>query len=210
MLPYRLHCASPIAYSPIMTKNNPTCRSPCPISYSLELFGDKWTLLVIRDMVFQRKQYFRDFLASPEKIASNILAARLKSLVSSGIISRRPDPANARKIIYELTEKGEDLIPALLELAHWGAKYDADTGAPKPPLTKGRRRVKNSAWPATNTCPSTRRRSLDTAPAEPTRDNRVPRWRGRSIRTCSNARTDRTTWGRRMSLRGGSRSMKRA
>lgn len=114
-----------------MTKNNPTCRSPCPISYSLELFGDKWTLLVIRDMVFQRKQYFRDFLTSPEKIASNILAARLKSLVSSGIISKRPDPANARKIIYELTEKGDDLIPALLELAHWGAKHDADTGAPR-------------------------------------------------------------------------------
>lgn len=114
-----------------MTKNNPTCRSPCPISYSLELFGDKWTLLVIRDMAFLRKQYFRDFLASPEKIASNILAARLKNLVSSGIISRRPDPTNARKIIYELTEKGEDLIPALLELVHWGAKHDADTAAPK-------------------------------------------------------------------------------
>ena len=114
-----------------MTKNNPVCRSPCPISYSLELFGDKWTLLVIRDMVFQRKQYFRDFLTSPEKIASNILASRLKSLVSSGIISRRPDPANSRKVIYELTEKGVDLIPALLELVHWGAKHDADTGAPK-------------------------------------------------------------------------------
>jgi len=106
-------------------------RSFCPISYVLDIFGDKWTLLVIRDLAFARKRYFRDFLASSEKIASNILADRLKTLAASGIVSRRPDPANARKIIYELTEKGEDLIPALLELGRWGAKHDAETAAPK-------------------------------------------------------------------------------
>ena len=114
-----------------MTKKNSSRRSSCPISYALDIFGDKWTLLVIRDLVFSRKRYFLDFLASSEKIASNILADRLKTLEASGIVSRRPDPANARKIIYELTQKGEDLIPALLELVHWGAKYDAETGAPK-------------------------------------------------------------------------------
>jgi DNA-binding HxlR family transcriptional regulator len=96
----------------------------------LDIFGDKWTLLVVRDLAFSRKRYFRDFLASSEKIASNILADRLKTLAASGIVSRRADPANARKIIYELTEKGEDLIPAMLELGRWGAKYDAKTAAP--------------------------------------------------------------------------------
>jgi DNA-binding HxlR family transcriptional regulator len=106
-------------------------RSSCPISYVLDILGDKWTLLVVRDLAFSRKRYFRDFLASSEKIASNILADRLKTLAASGIVSRRPDPANARKIIYDLTEKGEDLIPALLELGHWGAKHDAETGAPR-------------------------------------------------------------------------------
>ena len=114
-----------------MTKQNRIRRSSCPISYVLDIFGDKWTLLVVRDLAFSRKRYFRDFLASSEKIASNILSDRLKTLAASGIVSRRPDPANARKIIYELTEKGEDLIPALLELGLWGAKHDAETGAPK-------------------------------------------------------------------------------
>src|SRR5688500_3915984 len=114
-----------------MTKKNRSRCSSCPISYALDIFGDKWTLLVIRDLVFARKRHFQDFLASPEKIASNILADRLKVLEASGIVSRRPDPANARKVIYELAEKGEDLIPALLELVHWGAKYAAKTDAPK-------------------------------------------------------------------------------
>jgi DNA-binding HxlR family transcriptional regulator len=113
-----------------VTKKNRFRRSYCPISYVLDIFGDKWTLLLIRDLAFSRKRYFRDFLASPEKIASNILADRLKTLAATGIVSRRPDPANARQIIYELTEKGEDLIPALLELGRWGAKHDAETRAP--------------------------------------------------------------------------------
>jgi DNA-binding HxlR family transcriptional regulator len=113
-----------------VTNKNRFRRSSCPISYVLDIFGDKWTLLLIRDLAFSRKRYFREFLASSEKIASNILADRLKTLAASGIVSRRPDPANARKIIYELTEKGEDLIPALLELGRWGAKHDAETGAP--------------------------------------------------------------------------------
>jgi len=106
-------------------------RSYCPISYVLDIFGDKWSLLVIRDLALSHKRYFRDFLASPERIASNILADRLKTLVAAEIVSRRPDPANARKVIYALTEKGEDLIPALLELGYWGAKHDAETAAPK-------------------------------------------------------------------------------
>ena len=106
-------------------------RSDCPISFALDILGDKWTLLVIRDLVFMRKRHFRDFLASPENIASNILASRLKTLEARGIVSRRPDPASARKVIYELTAKGADLVPVLLELIRWGANYDPKTAAPE-------------------------------------------------------------------------------
>lgn len=106
-------------------------RSGCPIAFALDLVGDRWTLLVIRDLVFAGKRHFRDFLASEENIASNILAARLKTLEARGIVARRPDPDSGRQRIYELTDKGAQLIPALLELARWGAKYDAQTAAPR-------------------------------------------------------------------------------
>jgi len=114
-----------------MSPKGDTRRSQCPISFALDLLGDKWSLLVIRDLIFMQKRHFADFLASPEGIASNILASRLKNLVATGIVSRRPDPDNARKVIYELTEKGADLVPVLLDLIHWGAKYDPKTEAPE-------------------------------------------------------------------------------
>jgi len=88
-------------------------------------------MLVIRDMVLARKRHFREFLESAEGIASNILTDRLKRLEESGIVARRPDPENARQVIYTLTEKGKDLIPALLELARWGAKHVARSVPPK-------------------------------------------------------------------------------
>lgn len=100
-------------------------RSTCPIACSLDILGDKWTMLVIRDMVLSRKRHFREFLESPEGIASNILTDRLKRLEEAGIVARRPDPESARQVIYSLTEKGRDLIPALLELARWGARHVA-------------------------------------------------------------------------------------
>src|SRR4051812_47184193 len=106
-------------------------RSGCPIAFTLDIVGDRWTLLVIRDLVFAGKRHFRDFLASDENIASNILAARLKTLKARGIVMRRPDPESGRQRIYELTEKGVELIPALLELARWGARYDTQTAAPR-------------------------------------------------------------------------------
>src|SRR5262245_31868032 len=106
-------------------------RSDCPISYSLDIFGDRWTLLVVRDLAFGGKRRFGDFLASEEGIASNILADRLKTLECCGIVSRRTDPQHAAKVVYTLTEKGMDLIPALLELACWGARHDANSGAPQ-------------------------------------------------------------------------------
>lgn len=113
-----------------MNKSKDTRRSACPISFALEALGDRWTLLVIRDLVFVGKRHFRDFLASPEGIASNILSSRLRTLEAEGIVTRRADPDSARKVIYELTDKGTDLIPVLLEVIQWGAKHDPRTAAP--------------------------------------------------------------------------------
>ena len=99
-------------------------RSSCPVSCALDILGDKWTLLVLRDILFKRKRYFREFLMSPEKIASNILADRLKKMEAAGMILRRYDPSNGCKIAYTVTEKGMDLIPAILALLRWGAKHE--------------------------------------------------------------------------------------
>jgi DNA-binding HxlR family transcriptional regulator len=99
-------------------------RSSCPVSCALDILGDKWTLLVLRDILLKRKRYFREFLTSPEKIASNILADRLKKLEAAGMILRRYDPNNGCKIAYTVTEKGTDLIPVILELLRWGAKHE--------------------------------------------------------------------------------------
>ena len=113
-----------------MKQKLPPRRSDCPITFALDLFGDKWTLLVLRDLIIVRKRHFREFLASDEKIASNILANRLKLLEAAGMLTRRPDPESARQVIYEPTEKGLDLIPSMLELVRWSAKYDPRTAAP--------------------------------------------------------------------------------
>lgn len=106
-------------------------RSACPISFSLDLFGDKWTLLLIRDLMFFGKRRYSELLKSPESVATNILAERLARLEASGIIKRFPDPERGGRHLYSLTDKGLDLIPVMLELIAWGAKYDPETGAPK-------------------------------------------------------------------------------
>ena len=109
----------------------PQRRSACPISYSLDFLGDKWTLLVVRDLLFSRKRHYGEFLKSEEAIATNILADRLLKLEAGGIIEKSPDPDSGVRYVYTLTHKGLDLIPVMLELAIWGATYDAETGAPK-------------------------------------------------------------------------------
>ena len=101
-------------------------RSECPIAQSLELLGDRWTLLVLRDMLFFGKSRFREFLDSPEAIASNILASRLKKLEAAGLIERSPDPADRRRYLYTATGKGESLRPLLEELAAWGRTQHPD------------------------------------------------------------------------------------
>jgi DNA-binding HxlR family transcriptional regulator len=113
----------------VKTKPAPR-RSACTIAYALDHLGDKWTLLVLRDLLFQNKRRFGDFLGSEEGIASNILAARLKRLEGAALVTRRPDPQNRRSVIYEPTQKAIDLIPALLELSRWSGRYDPQTKMP--------------------------------------------------------------------------------
>ena len=95
--------------------NNSQRRSNCPISISLELFGDRWTLLIVRDLLFQDLHTFKEFLDQGEGIASNILADRLKRLEQRGIIKKFAHLTDARKARYELTEKGYDLAPVLID-----------------------------------------------------------------------------------------------
>lgn len=112
-----------------MTKLNQISRSSCPISCALDILGDRWTLLVVRDLVFFSKRYFWDFQNSPEKIATNILSNRLKKLEECHLILRYRDPANARKVIYMPTEKCLDLVPTIMELVRWSAKYVPESNA---------------------------------------------------------------------------------
>jgi DNA-binding HxlR family transcriptional regulator len=105
--------------------------SGCPIDYGLDIFGDRWTLLLIRDLLLVGKRHFKELMQSPERIASNILAARLKKLEQRGLIVRASDPKNRKQVVYALTEKGRDLTPVLFEVARWGGKYDPDTPVPK-------------------------------------------------------------------------------
>jgi DNA-binding HxlR family transcriptional regulator len=99
-------------------------KSYCPINLAMEILGDKWSLLIIRDMMFGDKQHFREFLQSEEKIASNILTDRLALLEREGLITKRPDPDYVQKFIYRLTEKGIDLLPALMTISAWSIKYN--------------------------------------------------------------------------------------
>jgi DNA-binding HxlR family transcriptional regulator len=104
--------------------------SGCPISYSLDIFGDRWTLLVLRDLILHGKSRFAEFLSSDEKIATNILTDRLARLEAQGIVVREPDPDDRRQKVCRVTTKGLTLTPVLLEIAAWGASNDDNTGAP--------------------------------------------------------------------------------
>ena len=104
-------------------------RSGCPVSIALETFGDRWSLLIIRDLMVRGLHTFKEFLESGEGIASNILSDRLRTLQAAGIVTAEPDPSDARKLNYWLTEKGIDLAPVMLELLLWSAKHE-QTGMP--------------------------------------------------------------------------------
>lgn len=98
-------------------------RSHCPVNLSLEVFGDKWSLIIIRDIMFEGKRYFRELLQSEEKIASNILTDRLAMLEQEGIISKAEDPGHKQKFIYSLTSRGIDLLPIMVEIGEWSIKH---------------------------------------------------------------------------------------
>jgi DNA-binding HxlR family transcriptional regulator len=114
-----------------MTSKLPPRRSDCPIAYALDFLGDKWTLVVLRDLIMVRKRYFRELLAGSEGIATNILASRLKLFEAAGLVTRRTDPIQPRRVIYEPTEKALDLLPILIELMRWSIKYDPKSAAPR-------------------------------------------------------------------------------
>ena len=98
-------------------------RSDCPLSQSLDVFGDKWSLLIIRDLMFGNKCTYNDFLKSEEGIATNILATRLKGLEENGIIEKSAHPDSKAKNLYKLTAKGIDLLPIIMEVYIWSDKY---------------------------------------------------------------------------------------
>jgi DNA-binding HxlR family transcriptional regulator len=104
-------------------------RSGCPVSISLEVFGDRWSLLLVRDLMVRGYRSFKEFAESGEGIATNILSDRLKKLQAAGIIVATEEPADFRRVHYELTEKGISLAPVILELLIWAAHHE-ETGAP--------------------------------------------------------------------------------
>ena len=99
-------------------------RSDCPINFAVQTFGDAWSLIILRDLMFTQRRTYGDFFASDEGISTNILAARLEHLQSAGLIVRRESR-------YALTQKGLDLLPVMLDLIAWSGKHDPQTGAPK-------------------------------------------------------------------------------
>ncbi len=117
---YYLQCAS--AFLTFFMKNSKK-RSDCPISCSLDIWGDRWSLLIIRDLMTAKECTYGDFLKSPEGISTNILAARLKSLVENGFIQKTDHPDSKAKVLYKLTRKGIDLLPVFIEINLWAEKY---------------------------------------------------------------------------------------
>jgi DNA-binding HxlR family transcriptional regulator len=113
----------------VAAKSNGKRRSGCPVSISLEMLGDRWSLLIVRDLMVRGYTTFKEFQESGEGIATNILADRLRKLRRMSIITAEPDPEDARKMKYRLTEKGIDLAPVLLEMLIWAARHE-NTGAP--------------------------------------------------------------------------------
>ena len=106
-------------------------RSHCPINFTLEHLGDKWSLLIIRDLMFKGKRHYNEFLEAGEKVSTSVLGDRLKKLETYGIISRGRDTVKKSRIRYSLTKKGIDLLPILIEMIIWGGEKDLLTETPQ-------------------------------------------------------------------------------
>lgn len=113
-----------------MKKQENLNSNKCPITFALDIFGDKWSLIILRDIIFKGKKYYGEFLTSTEKISTNILASRLLKMESEGLISKSQDTNNLSKYIYQLTPKGKDLIPLMLDMIEWSVKYNSQSGIP--------------------------------------------------------------------------------
>src|ERR1700719_3472065 len=118
-----------ICYRRIMPKRKPSAkwRSGCPLNASVEILGDRWSLLIIRDMMLRGFHSYKEFLESYEGIATNILADRLRRLEADGIMGTERDPSDGRKVVYKLTAKGIDLAPVMAEMVRWAAAHE-ETG----------------------------------------------------------------------------------
>jgi DNA-binding HxlR family transcriptional regulator len=116
-----------MALKPSTKKRKAKWRSECPLNASVEMLGDRWSLLIIRDMMLRDFRTYKEFLENYEGIATNILADRLRKLVAYGIITAEADPSDGRKLIYSLTKKGIDLAPVLTEMVLWAAAHE-ETG----------------------------------------------------------------------------------
>ena len=119
---YNNTCIMPVLCKNYFMSRNQK-RSDCPISCSLDIWGDKWSLLIVRDLMDAKQCTYGDFLKSPEKIATNILASRLQSLEEFEIIEKSEHPDSKRKMYYQLTIKGIDLVPIMIEITAWADKY---------------------------------------------------------------------------------------
>jgi DNA-binding HxlR family transcriptional regulator len=128
-------------------KASPKRRSRCPLNASVEILGDRWSLLIIRDMMLRGFRTYKEFLDSYEGIATNILADRLRKLMAHGIITTQRNPSDGRKVIYSLTPKGIDLAPVLTEMVLWAAAHE-DTGnqALVRQIQQDKEKFLNAAW----------------------------------------------------------------
>jgi DNA-binding HxlR family transcriptional regulator len=99
-------------------------RSDCPLNFAVETIGDKWSLIILRDMIFWGKKTYQEFLKSNEKIATNVLAGRLEYLENEGFITKSPHPTDRRKEVYSLTKKSLELVPVLIEMMVWSVRND--------------------------------------------------------------------------------------
>ena len=102
----------------------------CPLRFGLGVFGDRWSLLIVRDMMFRGHTRFQDFLDADEAISTNVLSDRLRRLEAQDIVHRERDPANGRQVLYSLTDKGRDLLPVMLAIVGWSEKHDPRTRVP--------------------------------------------------------------------------------
>lgn len=120
-------------------------RSECPISCALDIFGDKWSLLILRDLMFFGKTTFGEFLKSAEGISTNILAARLQSLEESQLLVRAEHPESKAKVLYKLTQKALDLLPMIVEMHLWADKYLTVTAETKALIQEAKKRINKTS-----------------------------------------------------------------